>query len=219
MSEYVRPQVKTVLREPNHPVCKSEDKLRLLIMVYSSPNNYERRRIIRKTWGKAFANFPGVRMLFLLGQSPTGLESDLESEASKYEDMVQEDFIDTFVNLTLKATFMFKWIKDNDCLSAKFLFKVDDDTFVNPEELWSSLEHSLLHSATTKSLLPFMKKQDLKQDKNNSPSAATLSESIDYLVSKKNRQNNVNESCIWTSFSSIFKILVKTMQQNCKVAF
>ena len=185
MSEFVRPQVKTVLREPNHPVCKSEDKLRLLIMVYSSPNNYERRRIIRKTWGKAFANFPGVRMLFLLGQSPTGLESDLETEASKYEDMVQEDFIDTFVNLTLKATFMFKWIKDNDCLSAKFLFKVDDDTFVNPEEMWSSLEHSLLHSATTKSLLPFMKKQDLKQDKNNSPSAATLSESIDYLVSKK----------------------------------
>ena len=36
-------------------------------------------------------------MLFLLGQSPTGLESDLENEASKYEDMVQEDFINIFV--------------------------------------------------------------------------------------------------------------------------
>ena len=182
MSEYIRPQVKTILREPNHPICKSEDKLRLLVLIYSSPQNYEKRRIIRKTWGKAFAKFPGVRLLFLLGQSPLGLESDIETEASKYEDMVQEDFIDTFVNLTLKATFMFKWITANDCLSAKFLFKVDDDTFVNPDELWSSLEHSLLHSATTKSLLPFMKKQALKHDKNYAPSAATLSESIDYLV-------------------------------------
>ena len=120
-------------------------------------------------------------MIFLLGQSPSGIESDLETEASKYEDMVQEDFIDTFVNLTLKATFMFKWVTSNDCLSAKFLFKTDDDTFVNPEQLWASLEHSLLHSATTKSLLPFMKKQALKHS-NFSPSASSLSESIDYLV-------------------------------------
>ena len=59
MSEFIRPQIKTILREPDHAVCKSEDKLRLLVVVYSSPQNYERRRIIRKTWGQAFAQFPG----------------------------------------------------------------------------------------------------------------------------------------------------------------
>ena len=59
MSEYIRPQIKTILREPDHAVCKSQDKLRLLVMVYSSPHNYERRRIIRKTWGQTFVKYPG----------------------------------------------------------------------------------------------------------------------------------------------------------------
>ena len=63
------------------------------------------------------------------------------------------------------------------------MFKVDDDTFVNPEQLWASLEHSLLHSATTKSLLPFFKKNQMTQNKESVITTAPLSESIDYLVS------------------------------------
>ena len=32
------------------------------------------------------------------------------------------------------------------CSEAKFVFKVDDDVFVNPEKLWSTLESSHLFS-------------------------------------------------------------------------
>ena len=79
-------------------------------------------------------------MIFILGKSPKHLESEITTEATRFDDMVQEDFADTFVNLTLKATFMLKWITSNHCLNtAKFLFKADDDTFVNPQQLWASL--------------------------------------------------------------------------------
>ena len=49
-------------------------------------------------------------------------------------------------------------------LKKRLMFKTDDDTFVNPEQLWSSLEHSLLHSATTKSLLPFYKRSMISHE-------------------------------------------------------
>ena len=78
---------------------------------------------------------------------------------------------------------MFKWIHSNDCLKAKFLFKCDDDTFVNPTQLWASLEHALLHSATTKSLLPFLKRTQMKLK--DPAGLENLSESIDYLVMGK----------------------------------
>ena len=56
-----------------------------------------------------------------------------------------EDFHDTYLNLTLKTSFLLKWVS-NSCEQAKFVFKVDDDVFVNPEKMWSSLDSSLLHS-------------------------------------------------------------------------
>ena len=77
MSEYVKPNEKTVLLEPDQVVCHTDDKLRLLVIVYSSPVHYERRRVIRKTWGKEFSTYPGVKLVFLLGQSTKNLENDI----------------------------------------------------------------------------------------------------------------------------------------------
>ena len=51
-------------------------------------------------------------MIFLVGQQQTKgrtVTQDIVKEAEEHNDLVQEDFIDTFVNLTVKATFMFKW--------------------------------------------------------------------------------------------------------------
>ena len=40
-------------------------------------------------------------MIFILGKSPKHLESEITAEATRFDDMVQEDFADTFVNLTV----------------------------------------------------------------------------------------------------------------------
>ena len=67
-------------------------------------------------------------------------------EAEDHNDVVIEDFHDTYLNLTLKTTFMLKWI-GKSCPDAKFVFKVDDDVFVNTEKLWATLESSHLYSS------------------------------------------------------------------------
>lgn len=70
-------------------------------------------------------------------------------------DVLQHDFVDSFANLTLKTAFGIKWINGNDCSKAKFVFKCDDDTFVNPNKLWAALDHALLHTTTRRSLQPY----------------------------------------------------------------
>ena len=48
------------------------------------------------------------------------------AEADTNNDVVIEDFQDTYLNLTLKSTFMLKWLNGR-CSHAKFVMKVDHD--------------------------------------------------------------------------------------------
>ena len=41
-----------------------------------------------------------------------------------HNDVLQHDFVDSFANLTLKTTFLLKWILNNNCSTSKFVFKV-----------------------------------------------------------------------------------------------
>ena len=58
-----------------------------------------------------------------------------------------ENFLDTYANLTLKSIFMLKWL-NNRCRNAGFVLKVDDDVFVNPENLMKTIESPTLKTIT-----------------------------------------------------------------------
>lgn len=60
------------------------------------------------------------------------------SEAQKYGDIVVEDFIDSYTNLTLKSVFMLKWVV-NHCSSVPFVLKTDDDMLINIRGLLKDL--------------------------------------------------------------------------------
>ena len=64
--------------------------------------------------------------------------------------MLIESFSDTYQNLTLKTTFLLKWLIQAHHSTPKFILKVDDDVFVNPETLWSTLQSPPLRSAKLK---------------------------------------------------------------------
>ena len=55
-------------------IFRIEEKLRLLVTVHSSPENTERRRIIRKTWGDKIKKLPGVKVLYVFGKSNDNAE-------------------------------------------------------------------------------------------------------------------------------------------------
>ena len=62
------------------------------------------------------------------------LQRLIEYEDRIYGDILQWDFMDTFFNLTLKEVNFLKWF-DIYCPDVEFIFKGDDDVFVNTDNL------------------------------------------------------------------------------------
>ena len=95
------------------------------------------------TWDSKFS----TQLFFILGltegsQSPS---QDIIEENNIHGDILVENFIDNYLNLTLKSVFMLKYFKDS-CNSAKFFIKVDDDVFLHIPKLQDILSNASLPS-------------------------------------------------------------------------
>lgn len=122
---------------------KSRDDVLLLLFVKSSPQNFERRQAIRDTWGNESFVWSelgaNVRMVFALGVHPdegrrSRVQSALLQEDQVYGDLIQQDFLDTFHNLTTKLILQFHWAHEY-CSQARFLMSADDDIFIHMPNL------------------------------------------------------------------------------------
>ena len=67
------------------------------------------------------------------------------SEAEEHNDLVVEDFQESYLNLTVKTTYLLKWLDSSHCSRARFIFKVDDDVYVNPANLMATLQRAPPH--------------------------------------------------------------------------
>ncbi|NXJ96492.1 B3GN3 acetylglucosaminyltransferase, partial [Corythaixoides concolor] len=112
----------------------------LLLAIKSSPRNYERREVIRKTWGQE-RSFEGafIRRVFLVGaaagpRDAKKLNQLLRLEQQEHGDVLQWDFRDTFFNLTLKQVLFHAWLEQR-CPGVRFVFNGDDDVFVNTDNV------------------------------------------------------------------------------------
>uniref|UniRef100_A0A8C6NWU8 Hexosyltransferase n=1 Tax=Nothobranchius furzeri TaxID=105023 RepID=A0A8C6NWU8_NOTFU len=128
--------------------CGGADKSRevfLLLVIKSSPVNYERREVLRKTWAKErWHKGVWIRRLFISGTSDVGYEKErlnklLQLEQQEFGDILQWDFSDTFYNLTLKQILFLEWM-ERSCPKAHFLFNGDDDVFANTNNMVEYLQ-------------------------------------------------------------------------------
>ncbi|XP_010900276.2 lactosylceramide 1,3-N-acetyl-beta-D-glucosaminyltransferase B [Esox lucius] len=150
----------------NHPgKCSSEKRVLLLLLVKSSPENFGRRRAIRSTWGNETyirqALGATVKVVFVLGLAKQregaygrrsrggggGIQDDLTREDHWHGDLVQQDFVDSFHNLTLKLLLQFRWAHDH-CPRARFLMTADDDVFVHMPNVVRYLQDADRRGAT-----------------------------------------------------------------------
>lgn len=135
-------------------ICRDPD-IFLLIYVHTATGNYKRRMVIRQTWGnpKYYPDI-NVRLVFVCGKSDDKPEeqSALDFEAEQYGDIVQEDFKDSYKNLTYKGVAALKWISLH-CSHAKFILKTDDDIFVNMFTLLRHLQSMDRHGVDNRGLL------------------------------------------------------------------
>jgi len=120
-----------------NPVVKCDDQqIFLLVAIASALWEFERRKIIRETWSsRSFVLGKQIKYIFFVAD--TGVEQhqkDILIESEVYDDIVMESFKETYKNLTLKTQGQLKWKKEF-CGEAKYFVHVDDDVFVNIEEL------------------------------------------------------------------------------------
>ncbi|XP_028983094.1 N-acetyllactosaminide beta-1,3-N-acetylglucosaminyltransferase 2 [Betta splendens] len=115
-------------------ICKTPPFL--LLAVKSQVSHFDRRQAIRQSWGRAgvLANRTVVT-IFLLGQATAwdhhpDLSHSLHEESLRHRDIIQWDYRDSFFNLTVKEVLFLEWIHTR-CPGARFIFKGDDDVFVN----------------------------------------------------------------------------------------
>uniref|UniRef100_A0A8C6S601 Hexosyltransferase n=1 Tax=Neogobius melanostomus TaxID=47308 RepID=A0A8C6S601_9GOBI len=98
----------------------------LLLVIKSSPGNFDRREVLRKTWARERQhNGLWIRRIFISGTAGSGVEKE-------HRDILQWDFDESFFNLTLKQILFFEWMKHR-CPNVHFLLNGDDDVFANTD--------------------------------------------------------------------------------------
>ncbi|XP_054279363.1 beta-1,3-galactosyltransferase 1-like [Macrosteles quadrilineatus] len=133
--QYVLPENVTTAINVNN-LCPSD--LFLLVIVCSAPANFEQRSAIRDTWASLAED--SARVAFLLGESDNStLQAKVVEESGIYDDIIQEGFVDSYNNLTIKSVMMLKWVQQH-CSSARFLMKSDDDIYLNLPALSEALQ-------------------------------------------------------------------------------
>ncbi|XP_050395375.1 beta-1,3-galactosyltransferase 1-like [Patella vulgata] len=112
-------------------ICKPfPDKTFLLIVVLSRTSEFEERQAVRQTWGSLAVSNKEIRLVFMLGYRPEIHSHDLKTENEKYHDIIQEDFYDSYRNLSIKSEAILRFA-NTFCSGVKYILKVDVDVFLN----------------------------------------------------------------------------------------
>ncbi|KAM5237986.1 N-acetyllactosaminide beta-1,3-N-acetylglucosaminyltransferase 3 [Ctenodactylus gundi] len=132
------------LQEPPAAKCARTPPVFLLLAIKSAPANYERREVVRRTWGRErLVRGARLQRVFLVGTAENPHEARkvnrlLELEARTYGDILQWDFHDSFFNLSLKQVLFLEWHQTR-CAHASFLLNGDDDVFAHTDNMVSFL--------------------------------------------------------------------------------
>ncbi|KAM8972716.1 beta-1,3-galactosyltransferase 5-like [Pelodytes ibericus] len=106
----------------------------LILAIKSHPASGGRREALRRTWARE-GEVGGywVRPIFLMAQGDKpGHTELLKLESREFGDILQWDFNEGHHNLSLKERCFLEWIHHH-VPQVEFIFKGDDDVYVNPE--------------------------------------------------------------------------------------
>ncbi|KAK4019147.1 hypothetical protein OUZ56_001176 [Daphnia magna] len=113
----------------------------IFIAIISAAENSRKRNAIRNTWRQHLRTvrdkrgFYFIHFGFFLGiPNDMAAQKLIEDETNTHKDIIQIDMQDSYRNLTLKVAGVLNWINGN-CKAANFVFKVDDDIYVNVHNL------------------------------------------------------------------------------------
>ncbi|XP_069823556.1 beta-1,3-galactosyltransferase 2-like [Dendropsophus ebraccatus] len=128
-----------IINEPDK--CKERVPF-LVLLIMVEGRQHEERDAIRNTWGNEDL-LPGVnilRLFFLGREANVNVEARqaILRESQEFHDIIQQDFMDTYKNLTIKVLSAMNWMTTY-CPHALYVMKTDTDVFVNIEYLVTNL--------------------------------------------------------------------------------
>jgi hypothetical protein len=111
--------------------------------VISATGNFDKRNGIRQTWRTHLSNasYHNSSMVvagfaFILGLTGSNeTQIKIEEENKTHGDLIQIEMADFYRNLSLKVAGLFNWLYRHCHQRFDFLFKVDDDVYVNIRNL------------------------------------------------------------------------------------
>ena len=111
---------------------KSCEEIGIVVGIVTAPFQFAERYAIRNTWcNESYHNIKGVKCYFYSGiTSNSNDNSFLKQEASLFDDIIQFDIADTYLNLTIIQLQSYNWIL-NHCPSMKYYVRTDADMYVN----------------------------------------------------------------------------------------
>ena len=125
------------------PSCREVNGRRnIFIAVISAADNFEKRAVIRKTWGndlnsvwnRTLTGFAGFA--FMLGQTDDGsTQKRIEEENATHKDIIHIDMADVYRNLPIKIAGLLNWIHKNCANFKGFILKIDDDVYLSVRTL------------------------------------------------------------------------------------
>ncbi|KDP29247.1 hypothetical protein JCGZ_16636 [Jatropha curcas] len=115
-------------------------RIAMLVGVFSTGNNFERRMALRRSWMQYEAVRSGdVAVRFFIGLHKNGqVNYELWKEAQAYGDVQLMPFVDYYSLISLKTVAI--CIMGTKILPAKYIMKTDDDAFVRIDEVITSLK-------------------------------------------------------------------------------
>uniref|UniRef100_A0A1A8IRD1 Hexosyltransferase n=1 Tax=Nothobranchius kuhntae TaxID=321403 RepID=A0A1A8IRD1_NOTKU len=127
-----------IINEPDR-CAESQPAPFLVLLIATEARQVEARNAIRQTWGnESIASDLGFIRLFLLGRKEGELgllqQKMLQAESRRHHDIIQQDFLDSYKNLTIKTLMGMNWVAMH-CPQAGYIMKTDSDMFVNTEYL------------------------------------------------------------------------------------
>lgn len=134
-------------------LCSSKN-LHFIIYVHSAPRNYKKRQTIRQTWGaRSVLKKYHMRVVFIMGVVADQTVMDqVRLESNTYGDIVVENFLDTYRNLTYKAIAGLKWVS-NYCDAVTYVIKSDDDILIDMPALMEQMNSTEIRSYGTKNII------------------------------------------------------------------
>lgn len=159
----INPYQHKYILKPSVKICQSS--LVLLTLVSSLPENFSNRNSIRKSWANKEL-FPGMYTVFIIGKSLNKtVNKKLIDEAYIHEDILQDDYIDSYKNLSIKTISAMKWASDYCTKKTKLVLKINDDLIMNSYSLIPFLEVNFKNSHFNNSLFCSPNKE-MKVDRN-----------------------------------------------------